>query len=430
MTRLVEAHPPPEGAPTPRRARPPRTGARHRRGAALLLALAAAAVPAQPLPEDRLAVDLREEVRRIDVTVKDMYGREETRSIALTLFRPPGPGPFPLAVFSHGRGPNERRAEQGRQRFETQARWLVAKGFAVVVPTRVGYGDTYGEFDPEDSGPCSAKRYEPMARAASDQVLAALAHARAQPDIDATRWIKLGVSVGGLTTLAVASRNPPGLVAAINVAGGSGGDPDGRPGNPCGPASLERLWRTQAATAPAPTLWLYWTHDRYWGEQVPRRWAEAWKEGGGRIEFQHLGPWPVPASGATAATAATAAAPPRPVDGHDGLGADMDRWVPLAEAFLARAGFTQSGLVPRPPASGFARVDEIDKVPVTAQRREQFYRAFLQAPVPRAFVIAPNGAVSWASGDWALGRALGRCQWRDGQRCRPYAVDNDVVWTP
>lgn len=387
-----------------------------------------AGAQAQPLPEDRLAADLREEVRRLDVAVKDLYGREEKRSIALTVYRPPGAGPFPLAILSHGRATNDRRGEQGRQRFELQARWLVDKGFAVLVPTRVGYGDTYGDFDPEDSGPCYVKRYEPMATAAADQVLAALAHARAQRDIDTTRWIKLGVSVGGLTTLAVASRNPPGLVAAINFAGGAGGNPDESPGNPCSPAALERLWRAQAASAPVPTLWVYWTHDRYWGEQIPRRWAAAWKEGGGQIEFQQLGPWPLPATGAGGTGGA--GTPARPVDGHSGIGADMDRWVPLAEAFLARAGFAQSGLVPRPPASDFARVDEIDKVPVTPQRREQLYRAFLQAPSPRAFAISPGGVAAWATGDWALGRALGRCQWRDGQRCKLYAVDNDVVWTP
>jgi hypothetical protein len=30
----------------------------------------------------------------------------------------------------------------------------------------------------------------------------------------------------------------------------------------------------------------------------------------------------------------------------------MDHWVPLVEAYLARAGFGQSGLIARPPASG------------------------------------------------------------------------------
>lgn len=381
--------------------------------AAAWLALAGV-LPASAQPSaDRVAADLREEVRRLEVRVRDLYGRQETASIALTTYRPAGDGPFPLAIVSHGRGDAQERARQGRQRFETLARYLVSKGFAVFVPTRFGYGDTFARgFDPEDSGPCRAKRWEPMAAAASDQVLAALALAETMPWVDTRRWVALGQSVGGLTTLAVASRRPPGLVAAINFAGGAGGDPERRAGEPCGPDDLARLWRAQAAgAADVPTLWIYWTHDRYWGEQHPRRWAAAWREGGGQVQFHQLSPWSREA-----------------VDGHFGIGRDMDRWVPLVEAFLEGAGFTTSGLVPRPPATDFARVDESDKVPVSARRREVLYRDFLAAPRPRAFAIGPTGIAAWASGDWALGRALGNCQWLRGLPCRLYAVDDDVVW--
>ena len=132
--------------------------------------------------------------------------------------------------MSHGRATTERRAQQARQRFEPLARYLVSMGFVVLVPTRVGYGDTYGDFDPEDHGGCNAMRVEPVATAASDQVIAALSFARTLPYVDASRWVAMGQSVGGLTTVAVAWRNPPGLVGAINFAGGSGGDPERRPG--------------------------------------------------------------------------------------------------------------------------------------------------------------------------------------------------------
>jgi dienelactone hydrolase len=364
---------------------------------------------------ERVAADLREEVHRIEVTVQDMYGRQETASIALTSYRPPGEGPFTPVIVSHGRGTLAQRAVQGRQRFELLARYLVAKGFAVFVPTRLGYGDTFAlGFDPEESGPCRAKRWEPMATAASEQALTALAFARGLPWVDGGRWVALGQSVGGMASLAIVARQPPGLAAAINFAGGSGGDPEHRPGEPCGADDLSRLWRAQAAKsvrAGVPTLWIYWTHDRFWGEEIPRRWAEAWREGGGRVAFHQLSPW---AS--------------EPVDGHLGVGLDLDRWVPLVEAFLAEVGFTRPGLIPRPPPSGFARVDEVDQVPLSAERREQLYRRFLVSKPPRAFAIGPDGDAGWASGDWALGRALGNCQWRSGQQCRLYAIDGEVVW--
>jgi dienelactone hydrolase len=214
----------------------------------------AAAAPAQP----GLAADLREEVLRLPVTAKDLYGREETREIAATVFRPPGDGPFPLLVMSHGRAPSDRRAGQGRQRYEPLARYLVSKGFAVFVPTRIGYGDTYGDFDPETSGArCDSPRPAAATQAAADQVLATVNLARGLAWVDATRWVAMGQSMGGTATLAVASRNPPGLVAAVNFAGGLGGNPETRPGDPCGPSVLARLWENQAASAGVPVLWIY-----------------------------------------------------------------------------------------------------------------------------------------------------------------------------
>lgn len=374
-------------------------------GLALLWA-AAQAQPADPQP----ALDLREEVQRVSVTVKDLYGRSETRAIAVTVFRPAGDGPFPLAVMSHGRATRDRRGEQGRQRYEVLSRYLVSKGFAVFVPTRVGYGDTYGDFDPEFGGDCLSMRLNAAAEAAAEQVLATVAYARTLPWVDAARWVTMGTSLGGFTTLAVASRNPPGLAAAINFAGGHGGRPDTHPGEPCSGSAVQQLWQTQAASAKLPTLWLYWLNDRYWGADWPRRWAQAWRDGGGQLAFHQL-----PEVGA---------------DGHAGLGADMDHWVPLVEAHLAAAGFTRSGLVPRPPASGFAALDEVDKVPTSPAARESFYKRFLQAKKPRAIALGASGAVGWATGDWAPGRALGFCQARRGAPCKLYAVDDEVVWAP
>jgi Dienelactone hydrolase family len=244
--------------------------------------------------------------------------------------------------------------------------------------------------------------------AASDQVIAALQFARTLPYVDASRWVAMGQSVGGLTTVAVAWRNPPGLVGAINFAGGSGGDPERRPGQPCMPVQIERLWRSNASTAQVPMLWLYWDNDKYWGADVPKRWHQAFTEGGGKAELHTL-----PAAGS---------------DGHNGVNIDMDHWVPIVESYLARIGFAQSGLIVRPPATNHARLDDGAKVPTSQNNRDGAYKRFLDAKLPRAFAIGPRGAAAWATGDWAIGRALGFCQRRSGDRCKLYAVDDDVVW--
>ena len=361
--------------------------------------------------EEPNARDLREEIQRISVSVKDSYGREETRQIPVTVFRPRGDGPFPLVIVNHGRATTEKRAAQReRIRFESLSRYLVSKGFAVLVPMRVGYGETYGEFDPEYADACRSPRVEPISMAASDQVLATLEWARSLPFVDTSRWLVMGVSVGGLTSVATVWRNPPGLVGGINFAGGTGGDPENRPARPCAAPQIEYLWRSKAGGAKVPMLWLYWQNDLYWGADNARRWYQAWVDGGGNAQF-HL----LDAVG---------------TDGHAGISIDMDHWVPIVEAFLAQLGFTTPGVIPRPKASGFAAIDQLDKVPVNPTARETNYRKFLDAKTPRAFAVGPKGAWGWASGDWAIGRALGNCQRRSGAVCRLYAVDGEVVWSP
>lgn len=288
------------------------------RWSALLLALALAAGAAHAA-EPPLAADLHEQVLALAVTVKDLYGREETRRIPLTSYRPDGDGPFPLAVVSHGRAAGSAaRAQQGRQRYEALARRLVGQGYAVLVPTRVGYGPTTDDFDPEAAGLCQQLRPLAAAEAAADQVLAAVAFARSLPWVDSSRWLAIGQSVGGFATLAVVARQPPGLQAAVNFSGGIGGHPEARTGQPCGAAEQQRLWQQLGAGSRLPVLWLYWQNDRYWGPDWPRRWAQAWNDGGGQALFHQL--------------------PPSGSDGHAGLHADTASWGPIVDDYLERRG--------------------------------------------------------------------------------------------
>ena len=374
--------------------------------AALLPWSAATAMAQADAPPFR---DLREETRPISVTVKDLYSRQETREIPVTIFRPKGDGPFPLVIMNHGRAVTDKRALQGVQRFEHLSRYLVGKGFAVMLPTRVGYAQTYGDFDPEASGECRSLRVEPMAIAASDQVLATLEVAKTLPFIDTKRWLVMGQSVGGLAAVATVGRQPAGLLGPVNFSGGVGGDPERSPGNPCSPQQVASVFGTFAKGAKVSMLWLYWQNDLYWGAGTPRRWHEAWAGGGGLAEFQSL------------ALVGQ--------DGHSGVSADMDHWVPLVDDYLARLGFSKPGSIARPAPSGFAKVDEVDKLPANQSTKDGVYRKFMESKTPRAFAIGPNSAIGWATGDWALGRALGFCA-RRGEPCKLYAVDEDVVWAP
>jgi len=352
-----------------------------------------------------LAQDLREEVLRFEATVKDMFGRQETKPVPVTVYRPRGDGPFPLFVFNHGRAIEAKRAQQGRYRPESMARYLVAKGFVVMVPNRIGYWETYGGFDPEFSG---CRSIEPMSIAASDQVLATVAFARSLPYVDTSRWLVGGVSVGGLTSVATVGRAPEGLLGGINFSGGTGGNPEANPGKPCNPSSISQYWGRIAKNAKVPMVWLYWENDKFWGPNNPKLWHQAWQEGGGQAQFAGLD-----AVGE---------------DGHGGINLDMDHWLPVVDQFLQILGFDAPAIVHTPPPSGFAAIADLGAVPIGPAGKAA-YPKFLEMPLPRAFAVSNKGGFGYARGDYAVGRALGFCQ-RSGNPCKLYAVGEDVVWKP
>ena len=126
------------------------------------------------------ATDLHESVASVDVTVKDLFGREASGKVVITQFKPDGDGPFPILILNHGRSVSN-HGEPPRFRFPAQVRFFIRRGFAVFVPTRIGYGAQGTSFDPESSGNCTSADYAPMAEAASTEILAVLDYAKQRP---------------------------------------------------------------------------------------------------------------------------------------------------------------------------------------------------------------------------------------------------------
>lgn len=298
--------------------------ARARRAHGLVLALALATGFTLPSPAVARTV---EEVFDLPLQVDDAYGKPVARAIKVTVFRDDAASaPRPLLVLNHGRpGSATERAGFGRARFAEHARWFVAQGFVVALPTRIGYGVTGGE-DLEDTGGCANRRFAPGFEAAVQQTLAVLAAMRQRTDQVGPRALLVGQSFGGMTAVATAAQAPPGVVAAINFAGGSGGDPVARPGRPCSTAGMEQLAAQYGARSTLPTLWVYAENDKYFGPTHPREWAAAYRAAGGAAEFVQF-----PAAGD---------------DGHR-LFADFPAvWHPVVVDFLRRQGFAMAGAAP------------------------------------------------------------------------------------
>lgn len=369
----------------------------------------ASAQGVQPAPPEQLSLDIREAIVRVPVTVKDAFNKEITGDVLVTTFRPQGPGPFPLVVMNHGGSAT--RAQAPRPRYEPIARFFIRKGFAVAVPQRLGYGLSASAGYPENLMSCENPLYQPAGDAAAVQVLAVVAHIRKEADIDPSRLVIMGDSVGGFATVAVAATKPDGLVAAINIAGGSGGDSLTRPGNPCQAHLLEYTYAAWGKTATAPMLWMYSENDQYFNPKNARAWFDAFTKAGAKAEFKLM--------------------PPFGDDGHDLLGRANDLWQPVVDEFLARHGFTTPGVMGKPAVTGLGKALDAAAVPlISSKRRDEGYSKYLAAKSPKAFALGSDGLFGGVWGDDAMSKALGLCQRSTGLPCKLYAVDNDVVWVP
>jgi dienelactone hydrolase len=269
---------------------------------------------------------LVEQVIQVPVKVTDAYGKVIEQAIVVSLYHESTtPAPRPVALVNHGRAAEaDKRTSMGRATSITNARWLAGMGFLVVVPTRLGYGVTGGE-DVEDTGPCERKRYPPGYEAAAVQTLQVLEAVRQRPDVAPDRTLVLGQSFGGTTAVAVAAKAPPGVVAAINFAGGGGANPQTRPQEPCSPPGLRSMFAGYGRTARIPTLWVYAENDMWLGPRYPREWFDAFQAAGSKGEFLMF--------------------PPNGNDGHGLFTQDPAAWRPAALQFLRANGYPD--LAPR-----------------------------------------------------------------------------------
>jgi pimeloyl-ACP methyl ester carboxylesterase len=206
------------------------------------------------------------------------------------LYRPAGDGPFPLAMINHGSDEDAaRRAAMGMPDFPALTAWLVARGYAVLLPQRPGHGATGGRYL-ESHGWCGAPDYEGAGLGSARSIESAMQYMLKQRFIRPDGVLVVGNSAGAWGAIALASRNAPAVAAVINFSGGSGGRDRNRPNTNCAPDRLIAAAADFGHSARVPTLWLYAENDSYFAPDLSRKMAGAFNGAGGEAEYHLLPP--------------------------------------------------------------------------------------------------------------------------------------------
>jgi dienelactone hydrolase len=204
------------------------------------------------------------------------------------LFRPPGDGPFRMAVIAHATTQNVlRRAQMPQPDYKALAAFLVTRGFAVLVPERLGHGATGGPYL-EDQGGCDEADYISSGRATAEQIKRALEYLHSQPFIRSDAAIVIGHSAGAWGALALAGEDLKTIASIIAFAPGRGGHANDAENLICAPHTLLAAAETFGRNARVPVTWLVAANDTYFSPAFSKKLADAFRAGGGRAEFHAL----------------------------------------------------------------------------------------------------------------------------------------------
>lgn len=228
-----------------------------------------------------------------------------------TIYKPDGPGPFPLAIISHG-VPFERVLEsevQSRHRYCLQSEEFVKRGFVVAIPMRRGYGKSGGQKN------VSFANIANFGLEDAKDIQAAIDFMSREPYIDGKRIVLIGQSGGGLASLAYGSLPNPYLKGIVNFAGGL------KTRVSMWEMDMAQTFGMYARTTKVPSLWFYSENDSFFSPSTAKGAYEQYTKSGGEAKFVAL--------------------PPFKKDGH-GLFSDFEGrsfWVGEVDKFLSQIGF-------------------------------------------------------------------------------------------
>jgi dienelactone hydrolase len=148
-----------------------------------------------------------------------------------------------------------------------EALWFARRGWFVIVVVRRGYGRSSGEQDGRHGGHCPGPDYYSAAKYSAEDLAQAIEYARALPQVDSSRVMAVGISTGGLATVALTGR-------------GSKSEHD-----VCDSGNLVHAFKDLGKSSRTPMLWLYAENDKYFWPELAHKFDDAFRSQGGQDEL-------------------------------------------------------------------------------------------------------------------------------------------------
>jgi dienelactone hydrolase len=139
--------------------------------------------------------------------------------VEVTLYRPAGPGPFPMLIWNHGDIETGSIFLKGRRfRDPEMANEFIDMGLAVAVVARPGIGRSDGTYSTSFNSGDADATYK--GRIHAKELLAVWPQLQQLSWVDRNKLLIAGQSAGGFASVTAASMKIPELIAALTFAGG------------------------------------------------------------------------------------------------------------------------------------------------------------------------------------------------------------------
>jgi dienelactone hydrolase len=236
----------------------------------------------------RAETSLTEERIMLPAEFKAADGSTVTLKLEALVIRPDDGQKHPLVVISHGTPTSGPRWKVEIEDMRRQTEAFASRGWVAVTFTRRGFGRSEGEYS-EGAGECDNSNYVLGGQRARTDLREVIRLMSEKPYVDASKVVAVGQSAGGFATVALTADPPPGLVAAINFAGGRGSR--GNYTTVCSEDALVSAMGTFGQTARVPTLWVYSENDTLFPPPLVQKMLSAYTGSGGNAEFVQAPSW-------------------------------------------------------------------------------------------------------------------------------------------